>query len=147
MSSFSDFPMPDGSPFPTGAEMQRYYNAYCVRFDLHPYIRFNSRVEEVAQRSDGRWVVAVAGVGQTIFDRVVCASGTFGAPNMAIDWLSDFSGYTLHSALYRSPNAFDSGAQIVVLGIGNSALDIALDLAVSGRFVTSKCVVFCVDSS
>ncbi len=141
LSSFSDFAMPPGSPFPTGAEMRRYYAAYCQHFALYPHVHFGARVTAVTERADGRWAVDVAGAEPAVFDRVVCATGTFGVPNMAISWLDSFGGIVMHSALYRSPDAFDRDVHVVVLGIGNSALDISLDLAVSGRFrsITGEC--------
>ncbi|WP_434587579.1 NAD(P)-binding domain-containing protein [Streptomyces sp. A5-4] len=59
---------------------------------------------------------------------VVAASGTFGRPyRPAFSGLEGFTG-TLHAADYRRPGPF-AGQRIVVMGAGNSAVQITAELA------------------
>jgi len=51
----------------------------------------------------------------------------------------DFRGRTIHSSAYRDPRDF-MGKQVVIVGIGNSALDISLEAAQSG---CTSVVVLC----
>ncbi|WP_328690386.1 NAD(P)-binding domain-containing protein [Streptomyces phaeochromogenes] len=60
---------------------------------------------------------------------VVAASGTFGRPHHpALPGLEGFTGSVLHAAEYRAPEPY-AGQRIVVVGAGNSAVQIATELA------------------
>jgi cation diffusion facilitator CzcD-associated flavoprotein CzcO len=58
---------------------------------------------------------------------VVVASGHQGVPAHPA-WADDYEGEYLHSHSYRSPQPFE-GKRVMVVGGGNSGLDIAADLA------------------
>jgi putative flavoprotein involved in K+ transport len=60
---------------------------------------------------------------------VIAASGGFGSPYRApLPGLESFPGTVLHSADYRNPDPF-AGARVIVVGGGNSAIQIAVELA------------------
>ncbi|MYS47740.1 NAD(P)-binding domain-containing protein, partial [Streptomyces sp. SID5998] len=64
---------------------------------------------------------------------VVAASGTFGRPHRpALPGLDDFTGTVLHTAEYRRPEPL-AGQRVVVVGAGNSATQIAAELAAHAR--------------
>ncbi|WP_326655134.1 flavin-containing monooxygenase [Streptomyces sp. NBC_01750] len=64
---------------------------------------------------------------------VVAASGTFGRPHRpTLPGLEGFTGTVLHAAEYRSTAPF-AGQRIVVVGAGNSAVQIAVELATVAR--------------
>ncbi|WP_324191544.1 NAD(P)-binding domain-containing protein [Nocardia cyriacigeorgica] len=60
---------------------------------------------------------------------VIAASGMFGNPHRPnIPALNTYTGKVMHSADYRPSEAF-AGQRVVVIGSGNSAFQIAVELA------------------
>nr|WP_313895767.1 NAD(P)-binding domain-containing protein [Streptomyces sp. KO7888] len=73
---------------------------------------------------------------------IVAASGTFGRPHRpALPGLDDFTGTVLHAAEYRGPEPLaglggspaGGWGRVVVVGAGNSAVQIAAELATHTR--------------
>ncbi|KAK1645914.1 hypothetical protein QYE76_063719 [Lolium multiflorum] len=63
---------------------------------------------------------------------LVVASGENSADNIpVISGLQNFSGETIHSSRYKSSKCF-SGKSVLVIGSGNSGMEIAYDLATHG---------------
>ncbi|MFB7178510.1 NAD(P)-binding domain-containing protein [Streptomyces sp. NPDC056257] len=64
---------------------------------------------------------------------MVAASGSFGrAHRPDLPGLETFAGQVLHAADYRGPARF-AGQRVVVIGVGNSAVQIAAELALESR--------------
>jgi hypothetical protein len=63
------------------------------------------------------------------FDAVVVASGHQGVPRHP-PFAQDFEGHYLHAHRYRVPEPF-KGQHVLVVGVGNSACDIASDICTS----------------
>src|SRR5262249_19079924 len=71
-----------------------------------------------------------------IYDAVVVATGHLHTPRLP-ELPGTFDGEYLHSAAYREPLPY-AGRRVCVIGLGNSACDIANDLAtVASRVVVS----------
>ncbi|MCA1698136.1 MAG: NAD(P)-binding domain-containing protein, partial [Actinobacteria bacterium] len=72
--------------------------------------------------------------GETIrAPRVVAATGAYGSPHLpALPGLKQFAGRVLHSSDYRSPVEFQA-QRVIVVGGGNTAVQIAVELAQSSR--------------
>jgi hypothetical protein len=130
VTAYSDFPFPPGSPFYLNHwAVHRYLEDYAEHFDLRRHIRFNSKVESVARsKSAGgtAWRVRLANGTEEQFDGVVVATGHQGVPSHP-PFAKDFKGEYLHSHVYRVPEPF-RGKRVLVLGMGNSAVDIAADI-------------------
>lgn len=61
------------------------------------------------------------------------ASGSFGSPYLpALPGLDRYEGAVLHACEYRSPEAF-TGQRVVVVGAGNTPVQIAVELASAAR--------------
>lgn len=129
--AFSALP---GLPFPPGAtaspdrlEMADYLQAYATRFDLP--VRLDVRVQHLVPADHGFRATTSAG---TITARhVVVASGPFHDPMIpAAAAALHPSVQQLHSSAYRRPGDL-LGADVVVVGGGNSAAQIALELRTS----------------
>lgn len=134
VTAYQDFPFPDGSPlFPDHVQVRQYLEAYAQRFDLVRHVRFRSRVLEVRAHGAG-WRLRIAGAPDEDFDAVVVASGHQGVP-MHPAWKDDFTGEYLHSHSYRVPEPFRD-KRVLVVGMGNSAVDIASDICVVTRATT-----------
>jgi len=130
-TAFRDYPFPPGTPlFPSHREVASYLESFAVDFSIRPLIRFNTRVTSVApvDGQPGRgWTVTTGGGASETFDGVVVASGHQGVPADP-EWAGRFAGRYLHSRDYRSPREF-ADQRVLVVGVGNSGLDIAADLA------------------
>ncbi len=127
VTAYKDFPFPPEAPlYPDHREMVAYLQSYAAHFGLRSHIRFNSPVRSLSPRAGGGWnVVLQSGEAQT-FDAVVVASGHQGVPSHP-PFAKDFRGRYLHSHSYRVPEPF-RGQHVLVVGVGNSACDIASDI-------------------
>ena len=126
VSSFGDFPFPAGSSlYPDHREMQRYFVAYAGHFDLVRRIRFNSRVAAV-EPVGGRYRIRLEQGAPETFDGVVAASGHQSVPRHPPQ-VDGFAGQYLHAHSYRVPEPF-AGKRVLVIGPGNSGVDIAADI-------------------
>ncbi|KRV48366.1 FAD-dependent oxidoreductase [Wenjunlia vitaminophila] len=112
--------------YPRRDEVVAYLTAYAAHLDAD--VRTRSRVTAV--RADGAgFAVDLDGGGTLVARAVVAASGTFGCPYRPdLPGLDRFSGQVLHAAGYRNPEPF-VGQRVVVVGAGNSAVQIATELA------------------
>ena len=134
VTAYPDFPFPDGTPlYPDHAGVAAYLQSYAEQFDLTPLIRFRTRVRAVEAEGAGWRVVTDAEVES--FDVVVVASGHQGVPKHP-PFAGDFAGEYLHSHAYREPEPF-RGKRVLVVGVGNSACDIAADICP----VTASCTM------
>lgn len=138
---FSDFPMPAGDPdspdYAGHEQVGRYFEAYAEAFRLRPNIRFRCGVEHVAP-VDGGYRVRTSDGQVATFGAVIVANGHHWDPAYPSPAPPGaFDGAVLHSHDYVSPAEPHTlaGKRVVVVGIGNSAVDIASELAKSGAHV------------
>ncbi|WP_436776420.1 flavin-containing monooxygenase [Yinghuangia sp. YIM S09857] len=120
----------DPDRYPGRDEVVDYLRDYAARLDAD--IRTNSRVQAVRKNPDGT-LCADTGRGQFHAPIVIAATGGFGSPHRPrLPGLDVFGGTVLHAADYRSPKDF-ANQRVVVVGGGNSAVQIAADLADTAR--------------
>ena len=112
---------------PTKDEFADYLEAYVARFQLP--VRTGVRVDGVRREGD-RYVVTA---GELTFQAtdVVVASGAHRDPRVPV-FAGDLdpSIVQLHSSEYRNPSQLREG-RVLVVGVGNSGGDIALEVAAS----------------
>ncbi len=113
----------DPDRYPARDEVVAYLRNYRHRLDVD--IRTGQRVRSVSTDSDGFLLDTTA--GELHARRLIVATGTFGNPYRPIIPGTGFTGLVLHAADYRNPDAFH-GQRVVVVGGGNSAVQIAVDL-------------------
>ncbi len=132
-SGLPGYPLPPGFPvFAPRGVFLRYLQAYARRF--HLTITAGQRVER-AERVDGLWRLTTA---DTVWEApvLVAASGIAGNPyRPRIPGLAEYRGRLLHSVDYHTAEAF-AGQDVLVVGLGNSGSEIALDLARTAHSVT-----------
>jgi cation diffusion facilitator CzcD-associated flavoprotein CzcO len=105
-----------------------YIDAYAQRFDLRP--QFGETVKAIAREDHGWRVEATSGPLRA--RHVVIASGYNAEPlRPEFAGIHTFTGKTLHSADYRNATPF-AGQSVLVVGMGNTGAEIALDLAENG---------------
>lgn len=117
----------DPDRYPTRDEVVAYLTGYAD--DLGADIRYGHHVERV-EVENGHFVARANG-SEFAAPRLVAATGAFGRPHRPdLPGLDGFAGQVLHAADYRSPVDL-GGGRIVVVGAGNSAVQIAVELAAS----------------
>ncbi|XP_041647715.1 flavin-containing monooxygenase 5-like [Cheilinus undulatus] len=138
MMCYSDFPIPADYPnYMHHSKILKYFRMYAEHFKLLQHIQFQTLVKSVRQRTDfsrtGQWdVVTEDRDGQEhshVFDAVICCSGHYTYPNLPLKdfpGIESFEGKYLHSWDYKGPEDMH-GKRVVVIGIGNSGGDIAVE--------------------
>ena len=136
LTNFSDLRFDQSvPPFPSHWDMARYLKAYADHFGVTPRIRFNTKVTRVAPaagytQAKPRWQIETANGEINEHDTVIVATGHLTKPLEVPAFRDGFKGEYLHSHDYREPAKF-VGKKVCVVGVGNSALDIASDLAMT----------------
>jgi cation diffusion facilitator CzcD-associated flavoprotein CzcO len=124
-SALPFMPFPKSCPrYPSRDQVVAYAESYARTFKLDP--RFNEDVVS-ARRSNGQWKVQT---GTTTYHapHVVVATGLSREP-IVPQWpgQDSYRGSIVHSRDYRNGSEY-TGARVLVVGIGNSGAEIALDL-------------------
>jgi putative flavoprotein involved in K+ transport len=123
------FPAAAGT-YPGKDQVADYLNAYAAGFELP--VMLNTRVENVDQThaGPGSSLFRVETSQGTLWARqVVVATGPFQLPHRpSFGSTFDESITQLHSAAYRNPASLPAG-KVLVVGAGNSGLQIALEVA------------------
>ncbi|UFQ96299.1 flavin-containing monooxygenase [Pseudomonas wenzhouensis] len=128
LPGFLDYPMPKHFPdYPSNRQILEYVNSFAHAFGLYANIRFNTSVDKVFKRDDGRWLVTLSGGEQRLYRAVVCATGCNWDANMP-EVKGQFNGEIRHSVTYKKAEEF-KGKKVMIIGAGNSGADIACDAA------------------
>ncbi|XP_062989330.1 flavin-containing monooxygenase 5-like isoform X2 [Elgaria multicarinata webbii] len=139
MMCFSDFPIPDDFPnYLHNSKIMDYFRMYAKHFDLLKYICFKTKVCSVTRHPDfsstGQWDVVIETDGKqelSAFDAVLVCTGHHTNAYMPLDsfpGIAKFKGRYFHSQDYKSPDEF-TGKRVIVVGIGNSGVDIAVEIS------------------
>ncbi|MDQ3726478.1 MAG: NAD(P)-binding domain-containing protein [Actinomycetota bacterium] len=131
--AFGSLPMPDHYPdYPDHFQMAAYFDEFVDHFGLREKIAFRTEVVRV-EPADGAWAVTVkgeSGVERTErYRAVLVANGHHWDPRWpepAFPGSDAFEGEQIHAHHYREPDVL-RGKRVVVLGLGNSAVDIAVE--------------------
>ncbi|MGD8481026.1 MAG: NAD(P)-binding domain-containing protein [Methyloceanibacter sp.] len=132
LTRYLDFDFAEDWPVYASAEqVQDYLRAYAEEFGLYDRITFNTRVENV-ERRDECWLVTVQGESKPRrYDGVIMATGHHWHPSIP-EYPGTFEGEILHSHDVKS-KAQLKDKRILVVGAGNSAVDILDDAAHEGK--------------
>jgi cation diffusion facilitator CzcD-associated flavoprotein CzcO len=132
---FPDFPMPKSYPdFPHHTHIAAYFDAYVDHFGFREKITFETGVEHAAPNGAG-WEVTLDDGRTSAYDALIVANGHHWDPRWpepAFPGMDDFAGLQLHAHDYtgEDPNFFRD-KRVVILGMGNSAMDIAVESSFS----------------
>lgn len=150
LMSYRAFPMPEDYPdYPSHWQVARYFDDYAERFGLNEKIAFNTEVvsAEPADDSERRrglnryadqtstapWEVTVEDADgnrrSELYRAVLVANGHHWKPRWPeppFPGAEDYEGEQMHVHHYREPDVL-VGRRVLVLGIGNSAVDVAVE--------------------
>ncbi|RFU21951.1 flavin-containing monooxygenase [Geodermatophilus marinus] len=125
--AYPDFPVPREWPaYLRARQVLEYLERYAAEFGVADALQTSTEVTSV-EPAGSRWSVTTDRYGTRGYDAVVVANGHLSVPRRP-RFPGTFSGQELHSHDYRTPEPF-SGRSVVVVGMGNSGCDIAVDLA------------------
>jgi dimethylaniline monooxygenase (N-oxide forming) len=133
LMSYKAFPMPEDYPdYPSHWQVAKYFDDFAERFGLKARITFNTEVVS-AEPVDGEWEVTVEDAdGKRATERygaVLVANGHHWKPRWPeppFPGAEEFEGEQMHVHHYREPDVLE-GKRVLVLGIGNSAVDVAVE--------------------
>jgi dimethylaniline monooxygenase (N-oxide forming) len=127
---YSDFPMPTSYPdFPHHTHVREYFESYVDAFDLRRHIRFECGVTSAVRRDGGGWTLTLDDGSVEEFDALVVANGHHWDPRWpepAFPGAEDFPGVQMHAHSFEDNTAWRD-ASVLVVGMGNSAMDIAVE--------------------
>ncbi|QGK71127.1 SidA/IucD/PvdA family monooxygenase [Allosaccharopolyspora coralli] len=126
LNALPGLPFP-GEPrrYPFRDEVVDYLRRYANGLECE--IRTGAHVTSVSA-ADGGHLATTADGSQHWGKVLVAATGSFVRPHWPELPLDDYTGQVVHAADYRTPTPF-AGQRVVVVGAGNSAAQIAVELA------------------
>ncbi len=127
---YSDYPMPESYPdYPRHDQIAAYFDDYVGHFGVRDRIRFETRVEHVGREADGTWTISASDGTTERYDALLVANGHHWDPRWpepAFPGSDAFTGEQMHAHAYMNPDGLHD-KDVVVLGMGNSAMDIAVE--------------------
>jgi len=138
LMEYKTYPMPEELPdYPSHWQIAAYFDDYVDHFGLRPRIIFRTEVVKVEPDGDGYALTLrsrneygdVAEPEVANYAQVIVANGHHWDPRWpepSYPGSESFPGEQIHAHYYRTPDLLE-GKRVLVLGIGNSACDIAVE--------------------
>jgi dimethylaniline monooxygenase (N-oxide forming) len=127
---YADFPMPKSYPdFPRHDHIAKYFDDYVDHFGFRDKIQFGTGVEHVSPQDDGTYDVRLSDGSSQTYTHVIVCNGHHWDPRMPeppFPGQDVFEGEQIHAHDYKEEGQL-TGKDVVVLGVGNSGMDIAVD--------------------
>ncbi|MDB4945724.1 MAG: Monooxygenase [Labilithrix sp.] len=127
---YADHPMPAAYPdFPHHSQVAAYFEDYVAHFDLKRHITFETSVEhaELEGPDPQRWRVRLSSGEERTYDALLVANGHHWSPlGPEPRPPGTFAGEEIHAHDYRTKDQL-RGKRVMVVGMGNSAMDIAVE--------------------
>jgi cation diffusion facilitator CzcD-associated flavoprotein CzcO len=131
LSALPHYPFPDDYPqYVPREKLIRYFESYANRFGISPL--FLHKAVRIVRNSDRQWTVETSSGPTFKAENVVVTTGFNRIPKIP-HWPGEkiFSGEIIHSRNYKNPVPF-SQKKVLVIGMGNTGAEIALDLSLNG---------------
>lgn len=114
--------------YPSRQQVIDYLDDYQKEFDIHPIFQ----TEALSVKREGGFWVTETGNGIFRSKYLIMATGAYGRPKpIYFKGAESFTGKLLHSYDYKTGKDF-TGKNVLVVGFGNSACEIAIDLYEQG---------------
>lgn len=132
LSQYEDFTFDDFDPavsdYPSHDELRRYFQAYARKFNLYPFIQFETLITHCEWKGPEAWEVTFEKGGVSLtetFTHLVVCNGHHWKPRFP-EYPGEFSGEFIHSHNFKKAAPF-TGKKVLVIGGGNSACDVAVE--------------------
>jgi indole-3-pyruvate monooxygenase len=114
--------------YPGRQQVVEYLEDYQKEFNINPV--YNAEAKSIRKENE-YWITETN--DETFKSKyVIMATGAFSSPKkISFEGMESFPGQILHSSAYRSGKDF-KGQRVLVVGFGNSACEIAIDLYEQG---------------
>ncbi|CAG2108807.1 unnamed protein product [Medioppia subpectinata] len=139
MTAYSDFPPPEHYPnYMHHSLMREYLLLYAERIGIKDHVKLRHELIGCQQNADydrtGRWRLTVRDIDNDrlfdeVFDGVIVCTGRYHRP--VIPDIKDrhlFKGCVVHTNALSDATGF-KGQRVVVVGVGNSGIDMAVELS------------------
>jgi hypothetical protein len=111
-------------------QLLEYYKTYCTKFDISP--QFGSEVTDIKD-DNKEWLISCSNGKSYRGKTVVVCTGFNRTPKVpSLDGINKFKGSVIHSKDYKNPAQLN-GDSVLVVGMGNSGAEIALDLSLAEK--------------
>ncbi|KAM9326987.1 flavin-containing monooxygenase 5-like [Gastrophryne carolinensis] len=145
MMCYSDYIIPDDFPnYMHNSKVLQYFRQYAEHFQLLKHIKFKTTVCSINKRPDfettGQWDVITESEGKQeahVFDAILVCSGHHTYANLPLHTfpgIENFKGQYFHSRDYKNNEPFKN-KRIIVVGIGNTAVDLVVELSAVAKQV------------
>ena len=136
---YSDFLVPADYPnYMHNSKVLSYFRLYAENFDLLKHIHFRTEIKRVSQVENfaetGRWKLEIKNMESGLtrieeFDGVMICTGHHAEKKMPrFQGEEEFEGKIVHSHDYTDHRGYE-GKRVIVVGIGNSGADVAVELS------------------
>lgn len=130
---YSDFPIDEALPdFLSHAQFLDYLVRYAEHFGIRELVQFRTAVESV-EPIGSRYRVKLSDGRELEYGSVIVANGHLSDARYP-NFPGTNNGYVTHSHYYRTADPYE-GKTVLVVGIGNSAVDIAVDISRRSKHV------------
>lgn len=142
--ALSQFPMPSHFPeWPSGEQMQDYFERYVKAFNLAPVIQLNTLVHDAALNGDStQWTLTLsptadpAKTRQEMFDYLIVCNGIFSIPAIpkfeGVEEWQAAGGKIMHTSEFNDIE-MARGKDVLILGYGKSSCDAAMAAAPASK--------------
>lgn len=130
-SHLPHLPFPEDYPlYVPRKELTEYFDQYAEHFDIKP--KFGEEVNSIKKTEEGYWEVKTTSGNTYVAKRVIVATGVNRIPHVP-QWegKDKFKGDIIHSIAYKNTAPYQ-GKKVLVVGMGNTGAEVALDLAEQG---------------
>jgi dimethylaniline monooxygenase (N-oxide forming) len=128
--------MPRSYPdYPHHAQIAAYFDDYVEHFGFRDRIRFETKIAHARRVAGGGWALELEDGSVERFDALLVANGHHWDPRWpqpAFGGHETFAGTQLHAHSYVDNDLF-ADRDVVILGMGNSAMDIAVESSYVAR--------------
>ena len=114
--------------YPSRLQVVEYMDSYQKEFSINPI--FNTKAGSIFKEGDS-WITETS-IGKFRSKHVIMATGAYGLPKtIAFEGMETFTGKIIHSSQFKNALGF-KGQKVLVVGFGNSACEIAINLHEQG---------------
>jgi Flavin-binding monooxygenase-like len=134
--------MPDDYPdYPSHRQLQAYFESYAKHFGVYEHIRFHHSIEHVSRKDNGQLSVLYKDSNgqqsEETFDTLMVANGHHWHPKHP-EYVGQFNGKYMHSHDFKGVSEEWRGKNVLVIGGGNPACDVAVQSArIAGKVCLS----------